>query len=347
MAKASWLRIVCRIGTLTALMMSAAAGGSEPSNPNDHPAPMPLPAPTLGGKQFWADELFFHQWRIQRNVLSDHCRLLDGRDFRHASGSFEQCRARLEEIKRDRNLPPMRGKAVVVLHGLGRTRSSMSKLCQYLEEQGGYTVFNVAYPSTRRDVGSHAVSLARIIDNLDGIEEINFVAHSMGNVVIRRYLADCYLAKQAENKFPPAAGEHRPPPLKRFVMLAPPNHGSLLALALADNTLFKAVTGAAGKQIGSDWDKLEGTLAIPRFEFGIIAGGKNDGRGFNSLLPGDNDGTITVATTQLIGASDFVVVPVLHTFIMSDERVLCYVLRFLQNGYFVSDAARQPVREDF
>ncbi|MGQ9575532.1 MAG: hypothetical protein ACUVUC_09450 [Thermoguttaceae bacterium] len=40
--------------------------------------------PTLGGKQFWADELLFHQWRIQRNVLTGHCRLLVGRKLMRA-----------------------------------------------------------------------------------------------------------------------------------------------------------------------------------------------------------------------------------------------------------------------
>ena len=48
----------------------------------------PIPVPTLGGKQFWADELFFHQWRIQRNVYR-HCRLLDEHNLRHASGTYD------------------------------------------------------------------------------------------------------------------------------------------------------------------------------------------------------------------------------------------------------------------
>src|SRR5690349_19119287 len=57
-------------------------------------------APTLGGRQFWADELFFHEWHIQRNSLTGHCRLLDGANMRHAWGSFEQCSAKLEQIKK-------------------------------------------------------------------------------------------------------------------------------------------------------------------------------------------------------------------------------------------------------
>ena len=64
------------------------AGWWARSRPRGEPDPFPMP--TLGGKQFWADELFFHQWRIQRNVFTGHCRLLDEHDLRHASGTLRR-----------------------------------------------------------------------------------------------------------------------------------------------------------------------------------------------------------------------------------------------------------------
>ena len=91
-----------------------------------------IPLPTLGGKQFWSDELFFHQWHIQRNVLTGHCRLLDGHNLQHASGTFDTCREKLQQVRREKSLPPMRGKAVIVVHGLFRSRDSMGALCKYL-----------------------------------------------------------------------------------------------------------------------------------------------------------------------------------------------------------------------
>ena len=63
-------------------------------------------------------------------------------------------------------------------------------MAKYLHDHGGYTVFNVTYPSTQRDIAANAKSLGHIIEHLDGIEEINFVAHSLGNIVVRRWLAD-------------------------------------------------------------------------------------------------------------------------------------------------------------
>ena len=63
------------------------------------------------------------------------------------------------------------------------------------------------------------------------------------------------------------------------------------------------------------------------------------------MLPGDNDGVISVETAKLAGARDFVVLPVLHSFIMDDAKVQQYVLRFLQHGYFVSEHERHPLEK--
>lgn len=296
-----------------------------------------VPVPTMGGKQFWADELHFHRWRIQRNVLTGHCRLLDGHDIRHASGTFEACRAKLDQIKRRRNLPHVRGRAVIVLHGLFDTRSSTSGLCKYIEKHGGYTVLNVGYPSTRRDIAGHARALATIIENLPEVDRIDLVGHSMGNIVIRRYLG-----RQAN-----ADGSGGPDPrIGRLVMLGPPNHGSSLADSLSGSRLFAAIAGKPGQQLGKHWVWLEGDLATPRFEFGIVAGGLGDGHGFNPLIPGDDDGTVGVATTRLAGARDFVIVPTLHPALVDDPKVQEYTLRFLKHGYFISPRRRQEVNDE-
>jgi pimeloyl-ACP methyl ester carboxylesterase len=300
--------------------------------------------PTLGGKQFWADELFFHEWRIQRNAIDGHYRLLDPHDLRHAWGTYNECRVALERVKREQNLPRMSGKAVIVLHGLVRSRASMDSLCRYLREQGGYQVFNVGYPSTRADIAEHARSLRHVIHSLDGIGEINFVAHSMGNIVVRHYLGD--LARQEPWKQSPnalAADRRATARFHRFVMLGPPNQGALLAEIFAKNVLFDEIMGDAGQQLGRDWGDLERRLATPGFEFGIIAGGKGTERGYNPLLAGDNDGTISVETAKLAGARDFVVLPLLHSFLMDNPRVQQYVLRFLQQGFFLSPADRHPL----
>jgi len=322
-ALAAWLGV----GTSTA---DQSPHGATPEGPGHGEW---LAVPTLGGKQFWADELFFRDWRIQQNVLDGHYRLVDPKNRRHGWGTFEQCRNRLAEIRRRQNLPPMQGTAVVVLHGLGRSRASMEKLCGRLRDDG-FTVVGVTYPSTQRSVEEHARSLGRLVENLEGIERIHFVGHSLGNIVIRRFLYE---------RIDPATGRVRDHRFGRMVMLAPPNHGSRLAEMLSENGLSGVVKSTPVQELGPDWAKLEATLATPPFPFGVIAGGKGDEQGYNPLLPGDDDGTVSVASTRLAGAADFTLVPVLHTFVMNDPAVIEQTVRFLKHGYFISPEARRPI----
>jgi len=311
-----WLLAECALAGI--LAAAPARGAAEPHADPDKDDDAPpasgremIPMPTLGGPQLWADELFFHQWRIQRKALSEQCRLLDEHNLRRASGTFAQCQAALEEIKRERKLPPMEGCAVLVLHGIADSRSSMNALCRHLEEKGSYRVFNVGYPSTRQGIAENARSLGRIVEHLDGIEEIHFVGYSLGNLVIRRYLAD--QVKRSAGKPDPR--------FRRMVMIGPPNHGSELATSLGENVLFELLLGKTGQQLGRLWVCEAGSLATPSFEFGIIAGGCGNDRGYNPLLPGDDDGIVTVASARLAGASDFVLVPALHALLNREPRV--------------------------
>ena len=293
--------------------------------------------PTLGGKQFWADELYFHDWHIQRNVFTGHYRLLDGYNLRHAWGTLDECRNKLEDLKLRRGLVRMHGPAVVVLHGLFRTASAMNRISRYLREEGGYSVFNLNYPTTRGTVADHARSLASIIENLDGIDELNFVGHSLGNLVVRHYLAD---------RTQPELGVTPDPRIKRMVMLGPPNRGAQIAEALGSVGLFHVVAGASGSQLARGFDQLQENLATPACEFGILAGGRGEARGYNPLLAGDNDLVVSVETTRLVGAADFAVLPVIHSVMMDDRTVQQYTLNFLKHGYFVSAEARHPITPD-
>jgi pimeloyl-ACP methyl ester carboxylesterase len=291
------------------------------------------PTPTLGGKQFWADELFFHDWHIQRNVLTGHYRLLDGEDRRYGWGSFEHCKGQLEEIRQERKLPPMRGTAVILLHGLIRSHASMQTLSDSIREKTGWTFINVEYPSTREPIAAHAAGLATILDRLEGIDQIYIVAHSMGNIVVRHYLRDCF--DSPSRKIDPR--------INRMVMLGPPNHGSLMAKIGEQISAVALANGQPLIELGEGWAKTRKKLATPNFEFGIIAGGLDDDKGFNPLLSGDDDGTVSIKSARLAGARDFLVVPVAHSFLMNDPRVIDSTIRFLQKGYFQTETGRRPI----
>ena len=62
------------------------------------------------------------------------------------------------------------------------------------------------------------------------------------------------------------------------------------------------------------------------------------------MLNGDNDGIVTVASTRLAGARDFLLVNDLHFFMLVSPNVQKHVLEFLNHGYFVSEEKRQPIK---
>ena len=314
---------------------SDASGGEKlAAGAGGYPALQPGPLrpnwrlPTLGGRHLWADELFFHGWHIQRNVVSGHYRLLDGNNWRHAWGTFEHCQARLAEIRATRRLPPMRGSGLILLHGLVRNAAHMAPLARYLRDHTHHTVFNVTYPTTRGSIDEHAEQLARLIGWLEGIDDFFFVGHSLGNLVLRRYLASITDAERSR--------------IRRIVMLGPPNLTARMAEVFGRQRWFGLLLGKAAAQL-RELPAAQDRLAVPACPFGIIAGGRSGPRGYNPFLAGDNDLLVDVASTRLPGAADFAVVPVIHAAMMANPVVQQYTLRFLETGAFISPESRHPI----
>ena len=115
------------------------------------------------------------------------------------------------------------------------------------------------------------------------------------------------------------------------MQMAPPNRGSVVAEALADWLVFELVTGESGQGLTP---AEVAKIPPPSCPFGVIAGGKGDAHGFNPLLEGDDDGTVTVASTRLDVEHDFMLVDALHSFVMSNDRAIAATVRFLGGGRF-------------
>ncbi len=294
---------------------------------------------TLGGRFVWSDEVVSHEWRVQKHAVIGHHRLIDPEDKRYTFGTLDHCLTELAKIKREEQLPPMPKEIVIVLHGLGASRQMMNGLCYHLEDEGDFSVVNVGYASTLGKVGDHAASLGSVIKYLhaDGVETISFVAHSMGNLVIRHALYDLEELPEAERpkvKF------------KRFVMISAPNHGAAMADGWVGNKLAQLAAGEPLEELapGHGWQALEQHLMTPDFEFGILSGGRGDDEGFLHAIPGDDDGLLTIKTNQLVGASDFAqVLKGVHQLMPQYKQVREYTLRYLQKGYFISARAKHPI----
>ena len=283
---------------------------------------------TLGGRQFWGDVKFFQGYRIQQNVFTKHYRLLDANDVRRMWGSLEECEAKLQAIAAENNLKPMSGKAVILIHGIARSSKTMNPMARAMAQEG-YNVVNFEYPSTRVTMSESAEYLHKTISSLEGIEQIDFVCWSMGGLLVRSYLQN--------------HADDRDPRIHRMVMLGTPNHGAELANILRNNFAFKLIMGPAGQELVSDEGGTIAKLPVPDFEFAVIAGGRGTKNGWNPLIPGDDDATVSIECTRLVGAKDFMTVPALHSFIPSNEEAIAASKRFFETGALRESGETQPI----
>ena len=307
--------------SLVAVTSQPALGQSgTPANPKPE-GYLNLPVKTGGGMQFWTDLKNVSGWRIQQNSETGHCRLIDPTLVRRAWGNFAHCQQSLDQRIQAGKVVRPAGPVVILLHGLVRTSNSMDVMEKHLQGQG-FTTVNFGYASSRKPVGEHAVALKSVIDGLgDQVTDIHFVAHSLGNIVIRRYLHDTTDVQ---------TGLKGDPRVRRIVMLGPPNQGSKVAKTFGNNPLFRTCAGKCGDQLAGDWGQLSTGLATPSGEFGIIAGGQENEAYSNFLLAGKDDYTVSVEETKLPGASDFLVRPLLHGTMMNQPIVLEATTRFFQ-----------------
>ncbi|WP_235034289.1 esterase/lipase family protein [Roseiconus lacunae] len=270
-----------------------------------------LPLKTAGGTQLWTDHLWRDGYRVQRNALTGHWRLLDRDNIRRAWGSRPQCESELERLSPKSQVSGGQH-YVVLLHGLMRTSGSMKTLEPVLAEAGMTNCIRFSYASTRQSIGQHAAALREIIEDLPADSTFSFVGHSMGNIVVRHLVGDL----QREGDPTNILGR-----CQSMVMLGPPNQGALIARRLGKTKLFEWVTGQGGTELGARWEQFESNLATPPFPFHIIAGDIDPPIG-NPLTSGDGDFVVSVEEAKLNGASSFQTVPVLHSFLMNAPDVM-------------------------
>lgn len=208
---------------------------------------------------------------------------------------------------------------VVLLHGLARSADSMARMADALEA-GGFRTCNIDYPSRHHPVEvlarEHVLPRVRECTETAG-GPVHFVTHSLGGILVRQLAHDDAL---------PRTG--------RVVMLSPPNHGSEVVDKLAFLPPFHWWNGPAGDQLGTGAKSVPNSLGPAPFETGIITGDRTINFFLSTLIPGDDDGKVSLESAKLEGMADYLVVHASHPFIMRDSVAIRQTLHFLEHGRF-------------
>lgn len=208
---------------------------------------------------------------------------------------------------------------VILLHGLGRTASSMRKMEEELSSSG-YVVVNLGYAS--RSAPIEELAQTAIPEGLQRCRssdaaKIHFVTHSLGGILLRYYLE-----------------EHSIDEMQRSVMLAPPNQGSAAVDVYRRVPGFRLINGEAGFQLGTNADSIPLALGRVEFDVGIIAGDRTIDPLTSKMLKNPDDGKVSVASTKVEGMNDFLLVHHSHAFIMKSPEVIRQTRHFLASGSF-------------
>jgi triacylglycerol lipase len=213
---------------------------------------------------------------------------------------------------------------IILLHGMYRSADAMQPLETFFRNEG-YQITNISYPSTKYDIETlvrdylhPAVQKAQ----RKGMQKIHFVTHSMGGILVRYYL-----------KNHPLEG------LGKVVMIAPPNQGTELAELFADSSWIDTNTGPAKLQLSAQQDSWVNQLGPVNFAVGIIAGNYNSNLLTAWLLPGEDDGVVSVESTKVQNMQDFMIVNEKHFKLRGNITVLHQAAYFLKHSSFYRSAS--------
>jgi pimeloyl-ACP methyl ester carboxylesterase len=202
---------------------------------------------------------------------------------------------------------------IVYVHGLWFTGREGFLLRRRLGRALGAETRAFGYPSVNAPLAANAAALGRYLSGIRA-DALHLVGHSLGGVVIVRLFED-----------PPAL------PPGRVVVMGSPLNGSGAARGFARLPGGRSLMGRSMHDVLYSAPRAWG----PERELGVIAGAQPLGLGrLVARLEQPNDGTVTVAETQLPGTTDRILMPVNHSRMIFSEPVARQVAAFLRDGRF-------------
>lgn len=208
---------------------------------------------------------------------------------------------------------------VVLVHGLCRSSRSMQRMADAMSA-AGLVVVNVDYSSRRAKIDAlseDVVGGALADPRLEACERVHVVAHSLGGILVRSYFS-----------------RHREARLGRVGMLGPPNQGSEVVDRLKHCPLFRWINGPAGQEMGTDEASVPNSLGPVAFELGVIAGDRSINWINSLMIPGVDDGKVSIARTKVAGMKQHIVLHTAHPFMMMNREAIAAAVRFVKTGTF-------------
>ena len=196
--------------------------------------------------------------------------------------------------------------------------------------RAGYEVLNLDYPSrsaTIETLSENALGQAIADCQRGGAVKIHFVTHSLGGLLVRSHLT-----------------RHTIPNLGRVVMLGPPNQGSEVVDRLGSFWLFRKINGPAGCELGTDRHSTPNVLGPAKCCVGVIAGYRSINWINSMMIPGSDDGKVSVERTKLAGMTDHILLGATHPFLMRNKTAIQQTIHFLRTGRFGDQATAVGAR---
>lgn len=248
--------------------------------------------------------------------------------------------AHVSDVHGQRFLPPVEergasvfpadGDYVVVVHGWAWMRNTMRPTVEALHKEN-YHVISVSYDARNETPEEVEVRIADAVNAncTDAGRRVHFVGHSMGCLMIRKYL---------EGNVPVKLGE--------VVFMAPPNQGIEAVDKVKDVRLFRMIFGETARQLGTGEDCFPQSLGpAVGYAPGIIMGSDVSIPLLSYWLPGPDDGVVSMASGALEGMRELICVRCIHMSIPGYEKAVEQTSYFLKNGRFDSEIFERPEKQ--